>query len=145
MPALFKTWRPVLLLAALLGCPAAHAATDDLAIIANPRISLNELSRDDLARIFLMTKTSLQGVGRVEPVLERAGVAHEAFLKNYIGRSDSALMTYYRSLLFTGKGNMPKSFASESELIDYVAKTTGAIGYVSVPAATAAVKVLKVK
>jgi ABC-type phosphate transport system substrate-binding protein len=81
----------------------------------------------------------------VEPVLEKDGAAHEAFLKEYIGKTDMALETYYRSLVFTGKASMPKTLAADAEVVAYVAKTKGAIGYVSAGAATAGVKTLEVK
>jgi ABC-type phosphate transport system substrate-binding protein len=53
-------------------------------------------------------------------------------------------MIYYRSLMFSGKALIPKSFKSDSEVIEYVAKTKGAIGYVASSADVAAVKTLKV-
>ncbi len=123
---------------------AGDAGTDEIKIIANPSIRSSELSRDDLARIFLMTKTSAPGAEHVEPVLEKTGRANEVFLHKYIGRSETALMTYYRSLAFTGKGSLPKSFDSDSEVVAYVAKTKGAIGYVSAGTGTTGVRSLKV-
>lgn len=140
--------RPIkflLVLAAIGMCAAASVEKDEIKIVANLNLGASEISRDELNRIFLMTKTSLQGTGHVEPVLENAGPAHQMFLKEYIGRTDAALMTYYRSLVFTGKASIPKTFRSDSELIEYVAKTKGAIGYVSATASTAGVKTLKVK
>ncbi|HLH05065.1 MAG TPA: hypothetical protein VKX25_20015 [Bryobacteraceae bacterium] len=131
--------------AVLLTRTALHASSSELTIIANRTLAVAELSRDDLARIFLLTRTSLPGAGRVEPVLEKPGPAYSAFLKEFIGRSDSALMTYYRSLLFTGRGAMPKSFASDEELIAYIARTRGAIGYVRSSAVLNSVKILKIK
>ena len=59
------------------------------------------------------------------PVLEKSGPAHEAFLKQYVGKSDSALETYYRSLVFTGKASMPKVVTSDAEVEAYVAKDEG--------------------
>jgi hypothetical protein len=44
----------------------------------------------------------------------------------------------------TGKVSMPKAFNSDAEVIAYVAKTRGAIGYVSASAGTEGVKVLDV-
>lgn len=134
-----------LILAAISICAAASIEKYEIKIVANPAIGASEISRDELNRIFLMTKTSLQGTGHVEPVLESAGPAHQMFLKEYIGRTDAALMTYYRSLVFTGKASFPKTFKSDAELIEYVARTKGAIGYVSATANTAGVKTLKVK
>lgn len=133
-----------LVLAAIGLSAAADVQTTEIRIIANPAVDTSEISREELNRIFLMAKTSLHGAEHVEPVLEKAGPAHEAFLKEYIGRTDEALMTYYRSLMFTGKASIPKSFRSDPEVAQYVAKTKGAIGYVSASASTPGVKTLRV-
>jgi len=69
----------------------------------------------------------------------------ESFIKEYLGKTDSALETYYRSLVFTGKASMPKILATDAEVEAYVAKTKGAIGYISAAPTTAGVKALEVK
>jgi hypothetical protein len=66
-------------------------------------------------------------------------------LKAYIGKTDAALSTYYRSLVFTGKGSMPKTLESDAEVAAYVAKTKGAIACVSVGTSTPGVKTIQVK
>src|SRR5689334_14351805 len=93
-------------------CCAALAASGivraaDFKVIANPSVSATELSSADLKDIFLETKTSLAGTGHVEPVLAKGGAVHEAFLKACVDKTDAALSTYYRSLVFTGKAAMP--------------------------------------
>lgn len=126
-------------------CMAADAGRTEIRIIANPSVKTSAITRDDLSRIFLMTKSSIAEAAHVEPVIEKGGPAHEVFLRAYIGRTDSALMTYYRSLVFTGKASIPKSFFSDSDVAAYVAKTKGAIGYVSAETNTPGVKTLEVK
>ena len=123
--------------------PAARAA--DLKIIANPSVQVTSVSMDELRAVFLATKTSLQDGTHIEPVLAKGGPVHETFLKEYLGKTDAALQTYYRSLVFTGKGSMPKVFASDAEAVAYVAKTKGALAYVGAGAATAGVKTLDVR
>lgn len=131
---------------ALIGTSAgANVPTREIKIIANLKVGASEISRDELSRIFLMTKTSLPGANHVEPVLERTGPAHDVFIREYMGRTEAALMTYYRSLVFTGKASIPKTFNSDLEVAEYVAKTKGAIGYVSASASTPGVKTLTVK
>jgi hypothetical protein len=98
----------------------------------------------DLQAVFLLDKDSLGG-SHVEPVLAKGGAAHEAFLKTYLGKNDSTLQAFYRSLVFTGKASMPKSVANDAEVVSYVAKTKGAVGYVSAVATTDGVKTLEVK
>jgi ABC-type phosphate transport system substrate-binding protein len=131
-----------IVLASAISIGAVGAA--DFKIIANSSIKAESVSADELKRIFLATATSLDG-SHVEPVLAKGGATHEAFLKECVGKTDSALVTYYRSLVFTGKASMPKQLGSDADVVAYVAKTKGAIGYISVAAEAADVKVLEVK
>ena len=78
-------------------------------------------------------------------MLLKSGPVHEAFLKDYLSKSDPALEAYYRGLVFTGKASMPKALATDADVVAFVAKTKGAIGYVSAGAAAAGVKTLDVK
>ncbi len=124
---------------------ACLAQAADVKVVANASVKADSISADDLKSVFLATKTSLGAGDHVEPVLEKGGAAHEAFLKEYLGKSDSALDTYYRTLVFTGKASMPKTVGTDAEVVAYVAKTKGAIGYVGAGAATEGVKVLATK
>jgi ABC-type phosphate transport system substrate-binding protein len=125
-----------------LGLPAA---TSDVKVIANLSVKVSHVSADELKGIFLATKTSLADGSHVEPVLMKPGGVHEASVQQYTGKTAAALETYYRSLVFTGKGAMPKMLASEAEMVEYVANTKGAVGYVSAGASTDGVKILEVK
>ena len=129
----------------ILAFCASQAAAADLKVIANSSVAASSISVDELKAVFLATKSSLADGSRVEPVLQKDGPAHETFLKEFIGKTDSAFETYFRSLVFTGKASMPKTTASDAEMVAYVAKTKGAIGYVSAGASTAGVKTLDVK
>jgi hypothetical protein len=128
-----------LVLCARLGVQAA----DNFKVVVNSSVGASAISGDDLREIFLLNKNSLDGA-HVEPVISRGGAAHEAFLKE-LGKNDAALQAYYRSLVFTGKGAMPKALGSDADVIAYVAKTKGAIGYVGADTSAAGVKTLAVK
>ncbi|MCX6591537.1 MAG: hypothetical protein NTZ56_08440 [Acidobacteria bacterium] len=134
---------PAVALALLSTGAAAYAS--DVKIIANPSVGTSSVSMNELKDVFLSSKSALADNSHVEPVLEKSGPAHEAFLKEYLGKTDNGLQNYYRSLVFTGKAAMPKTLPGDSEVVAYVAKTKGAIGYVSAGAATAGVKTLAVK
>jgi hypothetical protein len=131
----------MLLLGVALAATPASAA--DVQVIANNAVA-GDLSAADVKEIFLGAKDSVGGTA-VVPVLASAGATHEAFLKAYVGKSDQALRNHFKSLVFTGKGSMPKSFASDAEVVKYVASTKGAIGYVSGGAELAGVKKVSVK
>ena len=65
-------------------------------------------------------------------------------MKLHTGKTTAALENYFRSLVFTGKGAMPKMLASDADMVAYVKITKGAIGYVSAASSTEGVKVLDV-
>jgi ABC-type phosphate transport system substrate-binding protein len=117
----------------------------EVVIIANPSVKASEVSSEELKLVFLGSKSSLSDGSSVEPVLAQAGTAHDAFLKTYVGKSDPALRNHFKSLVFTGKGSMPKSFASDADIVAHVAKTKGAIGYLAAAPAAPGIKRLTVK
>jgi TonB family protein len=141
-----KTANPrVLLVAAgLTILLSADVFAGNVRIIANPSVRTEAISATDNKSIFLGERNSLRDGTHVEPVLSKGGSAHLAFLKEYLGQNDDALQNYYRSLVFTGKGSMPKALRSDEEVVAYVAKTRGAIGYVSSTALVDGVKTLAV-
>jgi TonB family protein len=123
---------------------SVSALAGNVTIIANPSVKAEAISAREVKSVFLGERNSLRDGTHVEPVLSKGGPAHEAFLKEYLGKNDDALQGYYRSLVFTGKGAMPKALRSDAEVVAYVAKTRGAIGYVSSTATLDGVRTLAV-
>ncbi len=78
------------------------------------------------------------------PVTLKGGAVHEVFLTKHLGESPDEFRAQWRKAVFTGQGSMPKAFDSESSLIEYVATTPGALGYVSRVSATDNVKLITV-
>jgi hypothetical protein len=136
--------RAILLGIAVLLAGARLWAADGVVVVAHPGVTAAEVSAADIREIFLGNKTAIGG-SDVQPVLGEAGPAHDAFLKAYVGKSEQALKNHFKSLVFTGKGSMPKSFGSDAEILKYVAATRGAIGYVTAGAEGAGVKTIAVK
>jgi len=132
-----------LLCGAFLSCAIANA--QDVVVIVNNGVKAAGASNDDIRGVFTGEKSSLGDGSHVTPVTLKTGAAHEAFLKAYVGKGDAAYRTGWRSLVFTGQGAMPKTFDSESALVDYVAATPGAIGYVGKGTDHDKVKTLSIK
>lgn len=117
-----------LLLPVLLAGLAA-AGSEGIKIVANPSVGLSVVSGHDLRAIFLGDTTSVGG-RPVHPVLNRDHDNLSRFASHYLGKSKTALETYYRSLVFTGRWSMPLSLAGDTEVVDFVARTPGAIGFI---------------
>jgi TonB family protein len=132
------------LVVATLALVPAPALARDIKVVANLSVKATQISADELKRVFLLETTSLRDGAYVEPVLRKSGAAHLAFLKDFLDINDEALQNYYRTVVFTGRGSMPRALGSDAECVAYIARTRGAIGYVSVEAATEGVKTLEI-
>jgi hypothetical protein len=120
----------MLLLAASLGSWSA-ARAQDVVLVANKGVRISEITAADLRAIFMGTKTRFSDGSHAVPVMLKGGAAHEVFLKHYVGGGPEEFRSQWRKLVFAGQGAMPKAFDSESALLEYVAATPGALGYVS--------------
>jgi len=137
--------RKILLVAAgLMIFAAVNSVASDVKVIANASVKADTISAADLKRVFLEEKNSLADGSHVEPVLDKDRQVHAAFLQEYLGMSEDDLQAYYRTLVFTGRGSMPKALGSDAEVVAYVARTRGAVGYVSSAANTEGVKALAI-
>jgi TonB family protein len=133
---------PIAVAALMVLVGSVTASAGDVVVIANPNVKADSISAAELRRVFLLEEKSLADGTQVKPVLAKGGAAHALFLKQYVGKSDDDLRNFYRTLVFTGTGWMPKSLPSDSQIVAYVAQTKGAIGYVDSDSALQGVKVL---
>jgi ABC-type phosphate transport system substrate-binding protein len=128
---------------AVLGCVAARA--QEVVVIANNGVKASSASSEDIRGVFTGEKSTLGDGSHVVPVTLKGGAANDAFLKAYVGKSDAAFRTGWRSLVFSGQGSMPKTVDSDAAMVAYVAATPGAIGYIAKGAEHDNVKTLTIK
>lgn len=68
----------------------------------------------------------------IRPASLSPGVSiHEAFLKKVLKMSGPEVNAYFKQRQFANAEQVPPSFQSEQQMLDYVKETPGAIGYVS--------------
>ena len=132
----------LLLLAVFLFAPAASAQS--VVLVASPDVPVDSISASDLKNIFLGKKTSWDNGGKIT-FFTNGGAAHDAFLKDYVGKSPSQFSTFWKKQVFTGKGKMPDTAGSDQDMVTMVAGTGGAIGYVSAGADINGLKAIAVK
>lgn len=114
-------------------------------VIANATIKASDVSTADLRDVFTGTSSTFKDGSRVTPVLLKQGAVNDGFLTLYVGKSDAAFRANWRSLLFSGQGAMPRTLDSESAVVEYVAHTAGAIGYIAKSTPHEGAKVLAVR
>ena len=113
----------------------------DVVVIANKSVSESSLSKDDISNIYLGKKSTWSNGKRIWFAVVK-GETHDAFLKDYVGKTESQFNTFWKKQVFTGKGKPPKQFDSDRAIVEFVAQTTGAIGYVSAGADVSKVKTI---
>ena len=125
----------------LLLCGAAMA---EQIVIVNSGVSVSSIAADSLQKIYLGKKTKWENGDKIVPVTLNEGAVHDAFLKNIIKKSSSQFLTYWKQMIFTGKGIPPKSVPSNTDVVNFVSGTPGGIGYIDSATPHDAVKVISV-
>lgn len=134
-----------LIMAVIIGMYFTYpsASVGDVLIIANKNLPGTSISKEDIKDIFIGKKTNWENEKITFVTLEE-GETHKQFLQNYVKRTPAQYSRFWKKQIFTGKGRKPRSFKTEEGLIDYVAGTDGAIGYISTESVTGKVKVMSI-
>ncbi len=114
----------------LLLLMATGPAMGGVVLIVNPGNLEGAIDHNEVERIYLGKMAHWSDGTPIIPVMLKNGKTHEAFLDEYLDRTVHRFVSYWRQMVFTGKGIPPKSFAAEAELVAFVAATPGAVGYV---------------
>ncbi len=128
--------------------PAVSAAEPKAAVqavvIVQKDVKVETIKQKDLASIYLGKTVDWKDKSGIVFVTLKKGDTHKAFLKGYVKKTDKQFSTYWKKKMFSGKCELPKAFKTDKELVAFVAKTKGAIGYIS-PKSVAALEGKTVK
>lgn len=119
-------------------------------VIVGATSTVTEVTRAELARIFLKKQTRWKTGEEVAPVDQsarspvRAAFSHDVLVAEGLEKI-SAVENYWRGLIYSGRGTPPVVKTSDDEVRLFVAATPGAIGYVSTKADLNGVKAVKVE
>jgi len=141
-------WLPVTILGVgllLAGRPAAAPAADAPLVVANPSVPVDAIGTDELRRIFLGKRSRWEDGQPASPVMLADGPVHEQFVASVLGRTVEKFVTYWKQMVFTGKGIPPRTFATPAELAAFVRTEAGAVGYLPAGADTTGLKILHLR
>jgi len=108
-----------------------QTALADIYIIANADVPVGSLTPEEVKNIFIGQKKIWGNDLRVQVTLLKDYKPFDEFSKNYIGKSPNQFENWWKNMVFTGKGTMPKVFDNEADVLNFIAKTPGAIGYIA--------------
>lgn len=130
------------LITAILCMFLGSASAQQLRIIANRSVPVATLDAGTVKKIYLGKMKVWDNGVKVAFVRLADGPLTDAFLKTYVKKNSRTFKRYWKKKVFTGGGNAPLIFERERDLVEFVEKTKGAIGFVSSAASADQVKIL---
>jgi ABC-type phosphate transport system substrate-binding protein len=140
----------VLLLAVLLGAPVARLSADVRApayqVIVHPANPATSVEREFLADAFLKKVATWPSGESLHPVdLAPSSPVRRAFSEEVLHRSVADVKGYWQQRIFAGRDVPPPELDADDDVIKYVLKYEGAVGYVSGTARVSGPKVVAVR
>ena len=114
-------------------------------IVGNAGTTPESISKKDLARIFLKKRSKWTDGQAAEPVgQKRAPELRQRFSEEILGMSLDMVEPHWQAQVFSGRGTPPRTLAGDADVVDFVRRNPGAVGYVTGQAATSGVNVIRV-
>jgi ABC-type phosphate transport system substrate-binding protein len=143
-----RTIASLVALAALaaLAVGTSRAASSGFRVIVNPANTAVALERRFLADAFLKKSTRWSSGELIRPVDQGSDSnVRRHFSEDVLNRTVASVKSYWQTLIFSGRAIPPPELDDDAEVMRYVAKYAGAIGYVSGAAELTGVRVVAVK
>lgn len=132
--------------ALLAAVSTAETQSAGFTVVANPSVAVTAMETKDVARLFLKQRTRWPDGGRAVPVDQKMTAAVRVqFSEAVLGKSIADVESYWNGQVFAGKDSPPTTLASDDEVLAFVRRTPGAVGYVSAAAATSGVTVIVIQ
>jgi ABC-type phosphate transport system substrate-binding protein len=138
-----------LAIALLLAVSAPSPAADEFVVVVHPSVAGASIRRSGLAALFLRQVTRWGNGAPAVPV-DQSGTSavRRAFSDSVLGMPAATAVQYWQKQMFAGSPLRPPAVkGSDAEVIAFVAKTEGAVGYVwktvALPAGVKAIAVIE--
>lgn len=117
---------------ALFGVTARADKTPDFVVIVNARNPMKSAKRSLVADAFLKKTTRWDDGETIRPVDQKPSAEiRRKFTKAVLKRTVAAVRNYWQQKIFSGRGVPPPELDSDEDVVEYVQKHVGAVGYVS--------------
>ena len=115
----------------------------EIVVIGHPQLAVDKLDVLQVKRLFLGKSHVLESGRQVELVDHPEGSAiRDKFYTQVTAKNAAQLRAYWAKRVFSGKGIPPAVLAGDADVLQWVAKTEGGLGYVEADNVTGTVKIL---
>lgn len=134
------------LVAPAAGAAAAESNDDEIVIVVSADSPVKELSRLQLADIYLGRTSRFPDDQPAVPIdQEPESPARERFYETFLGRSQAEIKAHWSKIIFTGRGRPPRDAPTGADVKRVVAGDPKAIGYIERRLVDESVRVVRVE
>jgi hypothetical protein len=128
----------------------AQAQPDHVApgyrIIVHPGNPIASVDRAFVTQAFLKKVQQWPDGEAIQPVdLDQNSAVRRQWSSDVLHRSVSAVKSYWQQMIFSGRNLPPPELGSDQDVVSYVLRKAGGIGYVSTTVALRGARILDVK
>lgn len=133
------------ILIALMVVMIGNSYAQSYKVIVNNSNSISSLSKKEVSDLFMKKTTKWSSGVTVAPVdLVANSSVREAFSLSIHNKAVSAIRNYWQQAAFSGAATAPPEKSNDNEVIEYVKKNPGAIGYISSGTSADGVKTISI-
>lgn len=126
-----------------LGFVHSVPALADLVVVVNARSGVAAMTRGDVINVFMGRNRQFFNGEEAHPVdLENGHPYRAMFYQLLIGKDSSEIDAYWSRQVFTGRMQPPPRLKSTDEVLKWVARKPGGIGFIEISKADARVRVV---
>jgi len=115
-------------------------------LIVNPENPVAAVDRRFVLEVFLKRTTRWPQDELVRPVdLEPTSPVRQRFSEDVLKRSVAAVKSYWQQMVFSGRGVPPPELDGDEQIVRFVLRNRGAIGYVSEGARIESARVVQLR
>ncbi|MFA7279635.1 MAG: hypothetical protein WC100_06030 [Sterolibacterium sp.] len=136
------SWR-IFILATFMCLFTAGAAAAELVVITNPKTGISSMTREEVVNIFLGRFRQFPSGLSAQPAdLPAAQPEKALFYRLLVNKDLAEINSYWARLIFSGRTVPPRQTLNNEDLLSFIGKTPGAIGYVEKTKVDSRVKVV---
>lgn len=122
---------------------ASGAVQADVVAVVSAKSPVTALTRSQVADLFLGKTTRFPNGTQAVPIDQDEGLpARDEFYATFAGKSAAQVKAYWAKIIFTGRGEPPRSVSSAAAISKLLATNSQAIAYLERSAVDANMRVL---
>jgi ABC-type phosphate transport system substrate-binding protein len=126
-----------------LSVAVAGTGKADVVVVVSAKCAVSALNRDQITDIFLGKTARFPDGASAVPIDQAEGSpARDEFYSTFANKSPAQMKAHWTKIIFTGRGQPPKSVPNSLEVRKLIAANAQAISYIERSAVDSTVKVI---